>query len=147
MYLEEGVVSLIVQRFPVPKADDVRCVWDASKNGLNAMLWSPKFMLPTSQDAEDLVVKWLPMPVGEYLDLGSPMIDYSQKIDFIASYQTDLDVEEMFNEFQMHFLECHTMGVRYVHTLGPNVHKPETIMRWKVLNFGGTNSPYLACQA
>ena len=146
-YLERGAVSLIVQRFPVPKADDIRCVWDASKNGLNATLWSPKFMLPTSQDAEDLVVKWLPMPVGEYLDLGSPMIDYSQKIDFIASYQTDLDVEEMFNEFQMHFSERHTMGVRYVHTLGPNVHEPETIMRWKVLNFGGTNSPYLACQA
>ena len=103
-------------------------------------------MLPSSDDANDMVVKRLPIPVGDYLDQGLPEYDYSQKRDWISTYQTDLDVEEMFNKFPLHYKERHTMGVRYIKTIKPNVQKPHDIMRWSVLNFGCRVSPYLACQ-
>ncbi len=72
---------------------DVRCVWDSKVNGLNKTLWAPGFMLPDSQDGEDLVIKWLSMPVAEYLALGLPDMDYTQDANkFIKSNQGDIDV-------------------------------------------------------
>ena len=63
-YLEKGPPDLITPRFPVEKVVDddgkvldIRGVWDAKRNGLNATLWSPGFALPTVQDGADLAVK------------------------------------------------------------------------------------------
>lgn len=103
-------------------------------------------MLPSSDDANNMVVKRLPMTVGKYLDQGLPEIDYSPDKDWISTYQTDLDVNKMFNKFTLHFKEQHTMGVCYIKTIKPGVYEPHDIMRWLVLNFGCRVSPYLACQ-
>ena len=63
-YLDQEHLLLLCPQFTVPKTlledgtiTDVRCVWDCTINGLNAMLYSPGFMLPTGSDAEDQVVK------------------------------------------------------------------------------------------
>ena len=83
-YIEPGHAKLYTPRFLVPKVVengvvlDVRCVWDAKVNGLNQTLWSPSFMLPTSREAEDLVVKWLVDPVGTHLKAGSPLEERGQ---------------------------------------------------------------------
>jgi hypothetical protein len=46
--LVDGVPSY-TSYFSVPKADDIRMVYDASKSGLNATIWVPRFPLPTIQ--------------------------------------------------------------------------------------------------
>ena len=58
--------DLVTPKFPVEKAKDVqtgkidvRAVWDSKRNGLDATMWAPKFMLPTTSDSEDLVTMWL----------------------------------------------------------------------------------------
>jgi hypothetical protein len=66
-YLEHGEVSLVVPRFAVPKAgNDIRVVWDSKANRHNACLWAPSFLLGNSEDLEEMVVKWLSMPVGTF---------------------------------------------------------------------------------
>ena len=77
-YLEPGNVKLVIPRFAVPKADDIRVVWDSSINGHNATPWAPGFMLDSFHDVENLAVRWLPLPVGRYLELGLPAVDYTQ---------------------------------------------------------------------
>ena len=42
---------------------DIRVIWDCRINGHNETLWQPRFWLPTFQDAVDMVVKWLFVPV------------------------------------------------------------------------------------
>ena len=51
-------------------------------------------MLPTVSDAEDQVVKWLSVNVGEYLDQGSPITDYTAQDGscFIRTNQGDIDI-------------------------------------------------------
>eukprot|EP00956_Cyclotella_meneghiniana_P001321 scaffold1440_cov23-Cyclotella_meneghiniana.AAC.2 len=93
-YLEPGPPDLITPRFSVEKVAsedgkvlDIRGVWDAKRNGLNATLWCPGFALPTTQDGADLTVKWLTVPVEEYLRRGSPPQDYTQdQRKFIKSF-------------------------------------------------------------
>ena len=47
-YIRKGIVKSLTSYFAVPKGDsDIRLVYDASKSGLNAHLWSPSFHLPT----------------------------------------------------------------------------------------------------
>ena len=71
-YIEDSPAKLVIPRFIVPKlvvedvVVDVRCVWDCKRNGHNATLWAPGFMLPTALDAEDQVIKWLDIPLREY---------------------------------------------------------------------------------
>ena len=99
-YVNNSPVNCIVPMFIVPKiiADnrtviDVRCVWDCKVNGHNATLWVPGFMLPTASDAEDQVLKWLSTTVREYLEAGSPVEDYTQKVvSFTKSTQGDIDI-------------------------------------------------------
>ena len=124
-YLDEGNPSLLCPRFTVPKVVsedgtilDVRCVWDCTINGLNGSLYSPGFMLPTASDAEDQVVKWLSLKVGEYLQLDSPSEDYlSQDASgFIKTKQGDIDVGQHFNNFRVHPKDHQHLGVRFIHT-------------------------------
>ena len=104
-------------------------------------------MLPTTSNAEDLVVKWLTIPVGHYLAVGSPLQDYTQEKNlFIKSYQFDNDVGQQFNNFLMHKNERHSHGVRFYHTKNDGSYEPQSFLRWCVLNFGCTYSPYLAVQ-
>ena len=153
-YLEHGNPDLVTPRFSVEKvADeagnvlDIRAVWDAKRNGLNATLWSPRFSNPTTQDAEDLAVKWLDVPVGEYLRRGSPPQDYTQEQDlFLKSFSWDHDVAQQFNNFRMHKKERHSHGVRFIHTRNDGSPEPETILQCCVLNFGCLCSPYVAVQ-
>jgi hypothetical protein len=88
------VVKVVDDRVVV----DIRVVWDGSANGHNDTLWQPGFSLPGFGEAADLVVKWLPMTIGEYLDQGSPEVDYRRApSSFIKSYLGDVDVGGMYN--------------------------------------------------
>ena len=47
-YINTGGVKSTTSFFDVPKGDsDIRMVYDATKCGLNAALWTPNFFLPT----------------------------------------------------------------------------------------------------
>ena len=47
-YIRSGSVVSLTGSFPVPKGEsNIRMVYDATKCGLNASLWSPNFLLPT----------------------------------------------------------------------------------------------------
>ena len=149
-YLEEGKVKLVVPRFTVPKADgkDVRVVWDSKANGHNACLWAPSFLLGDSGDLEEMVVKWLSMPVGSYLKNGCPDEDYTQDASrFIKSWQADIDVGQQFNNFQAQADDRPYLGVRIVDTRNDGSHEKHHFMQYSVLHFGGKGSPYLACQS
>ena len=152
-YLEKGFIDLLVPRFAVTKValnnviTDIRVVWDCRINGHNETLWQPGFRLPTFDDAADMVIKWLSIPVGDYLKQGSPVMDYTQDASlFIKTFQGDVDVGAMFNNFVAHESERHSLGVRFVHTDANARIERETFERFCVLNFGNMTSPYLACQ-
>ena len=123
-YIDLDHTNLLIPRFIVPKVVDedgtildVRCVWDCKINGHNATLFAPSFMLPTALDAEDQVVKWLPMTVSEYLQQGSPQVDYTHLVNtFIKSTQGDIDVGQHFNNFRIHPTDQHTLGLRFTYT-------------------------------
>ena len=78
----------------------IRVVWDCRVNGHNETLWQPGFRLPTFQDATDMVVKSLSIPVGDYLEQGSTVMKYTQDVGrFIKTFQGDVDLGVMFNNF------------------------------------------------
>ena len=153
-YLEEGPPDLVTPRFAVEKAVDesgkvldIRCVWDAKRNGLNATLWCPKFSVPTTLDAENLVVKWLLVPVGEYLRSGSPPQDYSQDESlYLKSWQFDHDIAQQFNNFVLHEKERHSHGIKFISTRNDGGPEEETFLQLCVLNFGCLCNPYVAVQ-
>ena len=152
-YLERGFTDCLVPRFSIVKVmidgvvADIRVVWDCTANGHNDTLWVPSFMLPNFQDAADMVVKWLPMPVGDYLEQGSPVVDYTQDAGtFIPTFQGDIDVGSMFHNFLAHMTERHSLGVRYTETDPTAVLEHDIFLRFCRLNFGNKASPYLACQ-
>ncbi|KAL7527345.1 hypothetical protein ACHAXR_003250, partial [Thalassiosira sp. AJA248-18] len=143
----KGVVDLVCPTFPVEKPDDIRVVWDSKRNGLNATVWAPKFSLPTTSDTEDMVIKWLRIPVRDYLLAGSPLQDYSQDDGlFIKSFQFDSDVGQMFHNFIMHKRERHSHGVRFFHTRNDGSFEKQSFLRFCALSFGCLCSPYIACQ-
>jgi hypothetical protein len=48
-YIRKGQVHSLTGFFAVPKGtEDIRVVYDATKSGLNAAIWSPNFYLPTA---------------------------------------------------------------------------------------------------
>lgn len=155
-YLDSAKTTLLCPRFTVPKmvADDgtitdVRCVWDCTINGLNATLYTPGFMLPTALDAEDQVVKWLSVKVGEHLRRGSPVTDYStqEASSFIKTTQGDIDVGQHFNNFRVHPVDQHCLGVRYTYTNNQKgAVEREAFFRFNCAPFGAAPSPYLCCQ-
>ena len=153
-YIErDSTVKLVCGRFAVVKLTvddvvaDIRVVWNAKSNGHNATLWAPGFYLPEFLDVENLVVKWLPMTLGDYLEMGSPSQDYSHDPkSFIKSDQGDIDVGEHFHNFRTHIDERPFVGARLYKTdSGAQVEECE-MGRFNVLHFGGLASPYLATQ-
>ncbi len=74
-------------------------------------------MLPNSQDAEELVVKWLSMPLRQYLQLGSPDMDYTQDAkEFTKSKQGDVDVGQHFKKICAHEEDRPYLGIRFIST-------------------------------
>jgi hypothetical protein len=146
-FLEKGPVKLIIPRFPVPKATDIRVVWDSKANGHNAVLWAPSFMLNDFGDLEEIVVRWLSVPVGTYLLMGCPSQDYTQDAtSFIKSWQVDIDVGKHFNNFQAHEDDRPYLGVRMFETRNDGSFEKQWFARYNRLHFGGRASPYIACQ-
>ncbi len=109
---------MITPRFSIVKAVvDIGVVWNSKSNGHNATLWAPGFMLDDIGDVIEMVTKWLAVPVADYLDLGSPSQDYTQPTSvIIKSKQGDIDVGAMFNNFPVHLLERHALGVHVINT-------------------------------
>jgi hypothetical protein len=76
-YIAPGKVISLTSFFSVRKGeDDLRMVYDASKSGLNASLWTPNFQLPTSETLTDLLSS--------------------------SSWMGDLDLGEHFHNFPLH---------------------------------------------
>lgn len=140
-----GSVRLIIPRFTVPKAEDVRVVWDSKANGHNAVLWAASFILGDFRDLEEITVKWLSLPVGSYLKAGSPDEDYSQDAtNFIKSWQADIDVGQQFHNYTAHKKDRPYLGVRMHNTSNDGSVETEWFARFNVLHFGGRASPYIA---
>ena len=145
-YLEKERVKLVIPRFTVPKATDVRVVWDSKANGHNACLWAPSFILGDFGDLQEITVKWLSVPVDTYLKMGSPDQDYTQEATtFIKSWQIDIDVGQQFNNFAAHYKDRPYLGVRMIDTNNNGSTEREWFMRFSALHFGGRCSPYIAC--
>jgi hypothetical protein len=143
-YLEKGHVKLVIPQFTVLKATDIRVVWDLKANGHNASLWSPSFILGNFGDLQDIVVKWLSVPVYSYLKLGSPDQDYTQETaTFIKSWQADIDVGQQFNNFAALHKDCPYTGVRMIDTNNDGSKERHWFMCFLALHFGGRCSPYL----
>ena len=128
---------------------EVPCVWGCTIDGLNATLYSPGFMLPTCSDTEDEVVKWLSINVGEYLDQGSPVSDYTTQAAscFIMTEQGDIDVGQHFNNYMVHPLYQYCLGVRYTYTDNTKSAVEKDV--WLLLNccpFGLASLPYVCVQ-
>ena len=152
-YLEEGPVKLIIPRFSVVKAmeeevvTDIRVVWDCKANGHNAVLWSPGFMLPGGDDGENMIVKWLDVPLSCYLDDVNYEVDYGQDESvYTKSVQFDIDVGEMFYNFTTHIKDRPYLGARLITTRPPGVREEQRFVRFAGLPFGGRCCPFNACQ-
>ena len=74
-------------------------------------------MLPMALDVEDQVLKWLTMSARQYLQQGSPVIDYSQEVStYIKTTQGDIDIGQHFKKFRLHPIDQPTLGVWYTYT-------------------------------
>ena len=156
-YMEKGeLVQLLVPRFSIVKIQgdggevlDIRVIFDSKSNGHNATLWASSFMLDEFADVLEHVVKWLAMSVGQYLEMGSPKQNYDTQPanTFTKTKQADIDVGQMFHNFPAHRSERSRLGVRYISTRNDGLHEPHSFYRFTRLHFGGTSSPWLACQA
>lgn len=129
-YLAEGEVKSLTSFFTVPIGDqDIRVVYNGTKSGLNACLWTPWFRLPTIEQ-------------------------HLRAVD-AGTYLSDLDVAEQFHNFVMHHDIQPYAGVD-VTAFFPNEfvsqssHKQtrRTIwLRWTRCGVGFKMSPYNAGQA
>lgn len=55
-YIDDGYVRSLSTFFCIPKGDqDIRIVYDMTKCGLNACLWSPRFYMPTPDSVFDSI--------------------------------------------------------------------------------------------
>jgi hypothetical protein len=75
-YLVPGSVHSLIQFFDVPKADDIRLVYNGRSCGLNQCTWAPNFWLPNTRTA-------------------LRVLDFNY-------YSVDLDLGEMFLNFPLH---------------------------------------------
>lgn len=142
-YLEPGFVTCIVPRFGVPKSeDDIRLVWDASRNGVNSKLYAPSFWMPQFRTLTDLIIKWLPCSVSDYFAGNIPQDPVES--DWRIPHQSDMDVGEMFLNYMMHYTERHTFGARII--TGEGESEVQQVLRFNRLLFGGTPCPYIAVQ-
>ena len=125
-YLEDGTqgVKTVIPRHFVAKGDnDIRVVWDLTKNGLNPCCYAPSFSLPTQETL-------------------------SRRIQS-GWHQEDFDVGEQFHNYVVHPKVRPYMGVSFdgptrkllQDLLPADVTLPK-LMRWARTPFGWTLSPY-----
>ncbi len=118
-YVRPGRVQSLTSYFSVPKGDtDVRMVYDATRSSLNAALWAPNFGLPT--------VETVLRGVDE------------------DSWMGDLDIGEMFLNFQLHPKLQPLCGVDLRPYFPEEVPNGKTLWeRWVRCMMGMKNSPYV----
>lgn len=114
-YIGEGLVKSLTSFFQVPKGEgDIRMVYDATKCGLNEVLWVPSFSLPDADNLLELVEE--------------------------VSWMADIDIGEMFLNFPLDkFLQSYC-GVDF----GPYLPEVKSWLRWLRCAMGLKPSPYVA---
>jgi hypothetical protein len=75
-YVRPGAIKSLIDYFDVPRADDIRLVYNGSSCGLNSSLWAPNFWLPTARTA-------------------------LRSLDF-NYFSVDMDLGDMFLNFPLH---------------------------------------------
>jgi hypothetical protein len=55
LLLHGEFVKSLINYFFVPKADDIRPVYNGTSSGSNATMWAPNFWLPTAQSETDVL--------------------------------------------------------------------------------------------
>ena len=133
-YIKEGGVKSTIGFFDVPKGEsDIRMVYDATKCGLNAALWTPNFFLPTIdsilRNADDET--WF----GD-IDLGEMFLNYwlDEELRPYAGVDVSLLGEQM-------VLADGTVQFR-----DPEF-KKKIWEQWERTLMGFQSSPYLCTQA
>jgi hypothetical protein len=122
-YIEPGKVVSLIQFFDVPKAGDIRLVYNGTSCGLNDSLWCPNFWIPTSKTA-------------------------LRSLDF-GYLSADLDLGEMFLNFPLHPILQPYSGVDlqpYVDHLPGLTRLVSPSYRWTRTWMGAKPSPYIAVQ-
>ena len=123
-HLEPGVIISLMNYFAVPKASDIRMVFDATKSGLNEALYAPWFALPTVQSLERTVVS--------------------------GTWMGDDDYGEQFYNFWLHEKAQPFTGIdltRLIPELREFLGKETVWFRWARPPMGFTEAPYQAVQA
>lgn len=124
-YIEAGDVRSLTKFFDVPKGDrDIRMVYDGTISGLNDVLWSPRFGLPTVEDHLGAVEE--------------------------GTYMGDMDICDMFLNFIIHESLREYVGVDVSHFRSDDKEFEEGRRRrwerWCRCMMGLSPSPYLAVQ-
>ena len=90
------------------------------------------------------------MPVRQYLQQGSLVIDYTQEVStYIKTTQGNIEVGQHFNNFRVHPIDQYTLGVRYTYTYTNNAgdtYECESWFRFNCCPFVNRCSPYICCQ-
>ena len=128
LYIEVGTVLSLTHMFYVLKGlDDIRMVYNGTSCGLNAAIWSPHF--------------------------GLPLVRYTFRSLLPEYHQCDMDVQEMFMNFQLGLRIRQYAGVDVSHVrdtsaTAPEWEKKRTLHweRWGRNFMGLTDSPYRSLQ-
>ncbi|GFH53884.1 hypothetical protein CTEN210_10360 [Chaetoceros tenuissimus] len=87
-YIKDGEVDSLISFFAVPKGEeDIRMVYDATKCGLNEVIWSPNFFLPT---VATVVRSATPDTFFGDIDLGEMFLNYFLDEDLRSSAGVDV---------------------------------------------------------
>ena len=119
-YVLPGPVKSLTQYFDVPKADDIRMVYNGSGCGLNKALWTPNFWLPTPSAAIRL-------------------LDFNY-------FSVDVDLGEMFLNYPLHSSLQPYSGIDvtpFASHLGLSNNRP-CWLRWVRTWMGARPSPFMA---
>ena len=120
-YIKDGTVDSLISFFAVPKgAEDIRMVYDATKCGLNEVIWSPNFFLPS---VSTVVRSATPDTFFGDIDLGEMFLNYFLDEDLRSS--AGVDVTDIADLLEIEVPE----GKRL-------------IMRWERNLMGLKSSPY-----
>ena len=125
LYICAGLVKSLTSYFSVPKGeDDIRMVYDGTKCGLNQVLWSPWFPLPTIQ---------------MHLRGVNP-----------GTFMGDIDIGDMFLNFILHERIRPHAGVDLTPYFPEELNEEQRATLWEHwcrCAMGLTSSPYQAVQA